>query len=203
MRIHFLVHVRTWLRRKRQDYSRRISDTIENVLTSDGLFNTMAKWKSRVLYIQRTMKLTIQNNEAKYSRLLSLWDKAEIRAYGEFNNTVKHNKELTGKTTGGATSIPESIKILYMRTYLRQARHKHSRKWADYKKELEKLRMPEQSQEGLNSLSDVVPPDRPAPLTLCCTFSEETLMSLIRKCERERADWAHQLRIESTRIRLN
>lgn len=198
MRLHFLVHVKIWVRRTRQDYNKKINEIIDNVVAADGLFSTMVKWKSNILYIQRTMKLTIQDNEAKYSRLVSLWDKAEIHAYEESNNqnTVKHNKE----HTGWATSIPKRIKILYMRTYLRQAHHQHSRKWADYKKELEQLGTHEQSQEGV---SGIVLPDRPPPLTLCCTFSEGTLMSLIRKCERERVNWAHQLSKESARIRLS
>ncbi|CAG9321084.1 unnamed protein product [Blepharisma stoltei] len=107
-------------------YKNRITDVFERTLMSDTLFQLMAWWRNRLIFIQRTWKH--MHIEKKTSMIIrkTIWNKVEYKMHREqlvkmrkYSKDELH-KPIEQKAILGNSTIPDEVKEFYIKMKLKE-----------------------------------------------------------------------------------
>lgn len=147
-----MISVQRKVRRKM--HMKRFLCTLETSMTPRLLFNTIVKLRSKViptqfLLIQRAIRGFLAGRQKLYASLLIQWSRAE-RALNENRSDkariIRKNTFSPTKGAGGSSTVPNTMKFLYMRKFINFHIAQHNRECKEYSRvrnTIESLRKPE------------------------------------------------------------
>ncbi|CAG9320349.1 unnamed protein product [Blepharisma stoltei] len=207
LRIYMLIHVKRWLKNRRQRNLNTIINVFESSITSSVMLKTMFKWQQKLYTIQRGLKKFILIKRTLYDIWVERWNEAENEIF-EKSSARKTKKKKTHKKSkkAGTTSIPEEIKQIYIRNYIRKQVKKYNEEYQTYVAEVKALNLHIETQLKKVSAwddSELNFPDRPQPPNISLELTKELLIEMIHTAERERTKWSQLKEGEQRKITIS
>ncbi|CAG9309987.1 unnamed protein product [Blepharisma stoltei] len=185
LRIIFTPFLRRWVEKKRYEKGSVILDLIDRVLTARSLPISARKWKLKMNFLKRTMKSLAKIYLSRVRVLKKQWDKIDMD---------DRNKSFITESKDNV--IPEIIKTIYVKQYLKKklkayarAMIKHKQLCKEMEIELAMQRNFKEIEQALTGkkvdMSDVMPK---RPVFLLYSFPNE-LKDIMKAAENNRKNW--------------
>lgn len=131
----FYGSIRLWVKKRRNHHLQVILEVIENSAASNFMFRLMAKWHSKIIYIQRKLRASLQYIKIRNSVLKMNWNRVEAHLY---QNAIKKRKLMNiiePSLLQGTFTIPNFVKEYYIRNKLKQRVRDHMREMYFYRQQ--------------------------------------------------------------------
>lgn len=216
LHFHIKPYVRQWRNRKRQEFADRICETLEVIYLRNHLFKLQAKWCQSIIIIQNFIRFCVRKIRTYDSVMITQWNLVEAKLHSGKVKKKKNIRVSRRATTNLAlksfTTIPDEIKLFYMKTFIRSKVQDFMIELRHYKSELRsyELRYARKynkhevfiisTEEGDVCLDF---PDPPAPPSKMILFTTNTIKHLIDSAMKSRISWDLILQNEKRRIDRN
>ncbi|CAG9310333.1 unnamed protein product [Blepharisma stoltei] len=172
-------------------YKNRVIDVFERAVTCDTLFQLMAWWRNRLLFIQRTLRHAFLEKKTSMIVRKTMWNKVEYKIHREqLVKKRKLSKEDLHKPIEpiavlGNSSIPDVVKEFYIKNKLKE---RYNEYLAELKKYNEEIKARKSQPGGLvdENGAAIALPDKPARNYILLDSDYKKMM---HDCIENRAEW--------------
>jgi hypothetical protein len=144
----FYGSIRLWVKKRRDHHLEVILEVTQDSAASNFMFRLMSKWHSKVIFIQRKLRASLQYIKIRNSVLRMNWNSVEAHLY---QNAIKKRKLLSSiepSLLQGIFTIPNFVKEYYIRSKLKQRVRDHMRDMYLYRQQCSAILSMANSTEG-------------------------------------------------------
>lgn len=119
----FYGSIKMWITKRKEHHLMVILEVVENSAASNFMFRLMARWYTKIVFIQRKLRLSLLHIKMRNGIMKLNWNRVEIML---FNKAIKKRKTISSIKSynpgliQGNSSIPDFVKEYYIRNKLKQ-----------------------------------------------------------------------------------
>jgi hypothetical protein len=205
-----------WRKRKHLEFADIICETLELIYVRNYLFRMQAKWCHSILIIQSFIRKCLRKIRTYDSVMIMQWNLVEAKLHREKVKNKKSRRISRRATTNLAiknfTSIPDEIKLFYMKSFIRSKVQDFMIELRNYKSEIRSYELKYarkytkyevfiiSTEEGEICLDF---PDTPQSPSKTILFTTKAIKHLIESAMKNRVSWDIILQNEKRRIDRN
>ena len=216
LKIHIKPLIKKWKKRKQQEFADKICETLELIYVRNHLFKLQVKWCSSINTIQNFVRNCVRKIRTRDPVMIMQWNLVETKLHREKVNNKK-NMRLSRRATNNLTlqsftTIPDEIKLFYMKSFIRSNVKDFTIELQNYKSEIRSYELKYarkynkyqvflvSTEEGDVCLDFPDPPVSPFKMIL---FTTKVIKHLIECAMKNRISWDLILENEKRRIDRN
>jgi hypothetical protein len=199
IKIFFLPTVKKWLKLRRKTCRKILVNILEQQLSTAILTKLIKNWELKIIFMKRCLKNFMFFKYSLYESLLIKWNKAEHVLFGSENKSSGRRRNTVGlrslkNLNSGCSSIPEDLKVHYLRSAVKEIIVKDLIEFRVYKSSFRRIHQKNINNRLTGYLHPMLEyPSKPFLPNIYESFTEEKLIDMINFALKDRANWSRLL----------
>lgn len=191
--------LRKWIKKRKKFYTNVLVNVLEKQLSMAVLMKLVKFWEIKMIFLKNKLRKFLEYQKNMYDTLVIQWNRTEHLMFDPENDSKKRRRNTVAlrnirNLNSGCTSIPDELKVYYLKCKIKEILNEFLRLYRDYK-----VRFNYVHHKNLDNRWSKNPelfldyPVRPQVPKLFEFFSVEELTKMINNALKDRGMWNKHL----------